>query len=183
MPRATFSQIVNRSMSEVITRSLVTSLSTLFPIAALMIFGGDTLRDFGFALLVGVASGTYSSIFIAAPVLTEWKEREPVYKRRRQLVMEDHGGVVPPFSDVSLGTEDEDAAGARKARRGAVAPKATPRGGGRTRLGRAGQVGAGPPPDGAGGDGRGQGSDGQGSGDGGTTRPAGGRPNRRRGRR
>ncbi|HSO98091.1 MAG TPA: protein translocase subunit SecD, partial [Solirubrobacteraceae bacterium] len=78
MPRATFSQIVNRSMSEVLTRSLVTSFSTLIPIAALMLFGGQTLKDFGFALLVGVASGAYSSIFIASPVLTHWKEREPV---------------------------------------------------------------------------------------------------------
>src|SRR5205807_618737 len=90
MPRATFSQIVNRSMSEVLTRSLVTSFSTLLPITALMLFGGTTLKDFGFALLVGVASGAYSSIFIASPVLTHWKEREPGYRRRRQLVMEDH---------------------------------------------------------------------------------------------
>ena len=104
MPRATFSQIVNRSMSEVLTRSLVTSLSTLFPVAALMLFGGETLRDFGFALLVGVLSGTYSSIFIAAPVLTAWKEREPIYRRRRRVVMEDHGGVVPAFAATDLGT-------------------------------------------------------------------------------
>ena len=88
MPRATFSQIVNRSMSEVIVRSLVTSLSTLLPVTALMLFGGETLRDFAFALLVGVASGAYSSIFIAAPVLAQWKEREPVYVRRRRG---DHG--------------------------------------------------------------------------------------------
>ena len=65
MPRATFSQIVNRSMSEVFTRSLATSVCTLFPVAALMLFGGETLRDFAFALLVGIASGAYSSIFIA----------------------------------------------------------------------------------------------------------------------
>src|SRR5205085_8685809 len=107
MPRATFSQIVNRSMSEVLTRSLVTSFSTLMPIAALMLFGGETLKDFGFALLVGVASGTYSSIFIASPVLTHWKEREPGYKRRRQLVMADHGGVIPAFSETRLGEADE----------------------------------------------------------------------------
>ncbi len=47
-----------------------------------MLFGGETLQDFGFALLVGIASGAYSSIFIATPVLTHWKEREPVYRRR-----------------------------------------------------------------------------------------------------
>jgi SecD/SecF fusion protein len=105
MPRATFSQIVNRSMSEVIVRSLVTSLSTLLPIGALMLFGGETLRDFGFALLVGVASGTYSSIFIAAPVLVHWKEREPVWKRRERIVREDHGGIVPAYSEAALGDE------------------------------------------------------------------------------
>jgi SecD/SecF fusion protein len=105
MPRATFSQIVNRSMSEVIVRSLVTSLSTLLPITALMLFGGETLRDFGFALLVGVASGTYSSIFIAAPVLVHWKEREQVWKRRERIVREDHGGVVPAYSEAALGDE------------------------------------------------------------------------------
>ena len=103
MPRATFSQIVNRSMSEVLTRSLATSFCTLLPVSALMLFGGETLRDFAFALLVGIASGAYSSIFIAAPVLTLWKEREPVYVRRRKIVLEENGGIVPPFSTGSLG--------------------------------------------------------------------------------
>jgi SecD/SecF fusion protein len=98
MPRATFSQIVNRSMSEVIVRSLATSFSTLLPVTALMIFGGETLRDFAFALLVGVASGAYSSIFIAAPVLTLWKEREPTYVRRRRTAMAEHDGHVPAFA-------------------------------------------------------------------------------------
>ena len=57
MPRAAFSQIVNRSMSEVLTRSLATSFCTLLPILALLLFGGDTLKDFAFALLVGVGLG------------------------------------------------------------------------------------------------------------------------------
>ena len=77
MPRAAFSQIVNRSMSEVLTRSLATSFSTLLAVGSLLVFGGATLQDFAFAMLVGIASGTYSSIFIASPVLTAWKEREP----------------------------------------------------------------------------------------------------------
>jgi hypothetical protein len=46
------------------------------------LFGGATLKDFAFALTVGIASGAYSSIFIAAPLLTIWKEREPEYARR-----------------------------------------------------------------------------------------------------
>jgi SecD/SecF fusion protein len=110
MPRATFSQIVNRSMSEVLTRSLATSFSTLLPVAALMFFGGETLQDFAFALLVGVASGAYSSIFIAAPIVTLWKEREPVYVRRRKIIMEENDGVVPPFASGVLG-DDGDGSG------------------------------------------------------------------------
>ncbi len=98
MPRAAFSQIVNRSMSEVLTRSLATSFSTLLPITALLLFGGGTLKDFAFALLVGVASGTYSSIFIASPVLTAWKEREPAYRARRARI-EQAVGKVPAFAE------------------------------------------------------------------------------------
>ena len=98
MPRATYSQIVNRSMSEVFTRSLVTSFLALMPIAALMLFGGETLRDFAFALLVGVFSGAYSSIFIASPVLVEWKEREPLYSRRRRLMRQATRRCIPAFA-------------------------------------------------------------------------------------
>ena len=78
MPRATYSQIVNRSMSEVIVRSLATTFTAGLPVLSLMLFGGENVQDFGFALLVGTISGTYSSIFIASQVLTHWKEREPV---------------------------------------------------------------------------------------------------------
>jgi SecD/SecF fusion protein len=110
MPRAAFSQIVNRSMSEVLTRSLATSFSTLLAVGSLLIFGGATLQDFAFAMLVGIASGTYSSIFIASPVLTAWKEREPGFARRRLRIAEVEGGV-PPFADdielSKLGTDDE----------------------------------------------------------------------------
>ncbi|HEY8001407.1 MAG TPA: protein translocase subunit SecD [Solirubrobacterales bacterium] len=98
MPRAAFSQIVNRSMSEVLTRSLITGLSTVFLIGVLLVFGGETLQDFAFAMMVGVASGTYSSIFIAAPVLTEWKEREPAYRSRRARI-EEAMGRVPTFPE------------------------------------------------------------------------------------
>jgi SecD/SecF fusion protein len=98
MPRAAFSQIVNRSMSEVLTRSLATSFTTLLAVASLLIFGGATLQDFAFAMLVGIASGTYSSIFIASPVLTAWKEREPGFVRRRLRIAEVEGSV-PAFAD------------------------------------------------------------------------------------
>jgi SecD/SecF fusion protein len=93
MPRAAFSQIVNRSMAEVLTRSIATTSCTLMPIVALLLFGGTTLRDFAFALLIGVASGAYSSIFIASPVLTHWKEREHGFEARRQRILAEVGHV------------------------------------------------------------------------------------------
>jgi SecD/SecF fusion protein len=98
MPRAAFSQIVNRSMSEVLTRSLITGLSAVFLVGVLLIFGGVTLQDFAFAMMVGIFSGTYSSIFIASPVLTAWKEREPGFRRRRERIAA-LDGSVPAFAD------------------------------------------------------------------------------------
>jgi SecD/SecF fusion protein len=110
MPRAAFSQIVNRSMSEVLTRSLATSFSTLLAVGSLLVFGGATLQDFAFAMLVGIASGTYSSIFIASPVLTAWKEREAGYARRRTRIAEVEG-TVPAYADevelAKLSDDDE----------------------------------------------------------------------------
>ena len=121
MPRATFSQIANRSMSEVFTRSLATSFVVLMPVGSLLLFGGETLKDFAFALLVGVISGAYSSIFIATPVLVEWKEREQTYMRRRRLMLQEHGGHIPAFATGTLG---EPAAAPAAAR--AAAATATP---------------------------------------------------------
>jgi SecD/SecF fusion protein len=83
MRRASFATIVNVSLWETIRRSLATTFITLLPVGALFFFGGATLKDFAFALLVGVTSGAYSSIFIAAPLVTLWKQREPDYARRR----------------------------------------------------------------------------------------------------
>ena len=87
MRRSSFATIANVSLWETIRRSLATSFITLLPVAALFLFGGATLKDFAFALIVGIASGAYSSIFIAAPLLTMWKEREPEYARRRDVTV------------------------------------------------------------------------------------------------
>ena len=83
MRRSPFATIANVSLWETIRRSLATTFITLLPIICLLILGGSTLKDFAFALIVGVISGAYSSIFIAAPLLTMWKEREPEYARRK----------------------------------------------------------------------------------------------------
>src|SRR5256714_2507552 len=85
MRRSSFATIANVSLWETIRRSLATTFITLLPIAALFIFGGATLKDFAFALLVGIVSGAYSSIFIAAPLLTMLKEREPEFARRKGM--------------------------------------------------------------------------------------------------
>jgi SecD/SecF fusion protein len=121
MPRAAFSQIVNRSMSEVVTRSLATSFCTLLPVIALLLFGGETLKDFAFALMIGVASGAYSSIFIASPVLTHWKEREPGYRVRRARIVRELG-TVPAYATTAAGApEDVEPTQKRKrTRRGSI---------------------------------------------------------------
>jgi SecD/SecF fusion protein len=107
MPRAAFSQIVNRSMSEVIVRSLATSFCSGLPVLALLLFGGETLQAFAFALLVGTISGTYSSVFIASPVLVAWKEREPLYRRRRASIAAENNGIVPAFATGSANVQIE----------------------------------------------------------------------------
>ena len=91
MRRSSFATIANVSLWETIRRSLATSFITLLPIGALLIFGGATLKDFAFALMVGIVSGAYSSIFIAAPLLTILKEREPEFARRKDVKVDGDG--------------------------------------------------------------------------------------------
>jgi SecD/SecF fusion protein len=83
MRRASMRVIGNVSLWEVIPRSLATTFITLLPVASLYVLGGDTLKDFAFALLIGIGAGSYSSIFLAAPLLAMLKQREPEFARRR----------------------------------------------------------------------------------------------------
>ena len=66
--------VINNSVNQVISRTIVTSLTSAMVLLALFIFGGSVIHDFSFALLTGIIVGTYSSIFIASPVLTLWGE-------------------------------------------------------------------------------------------------------------
>ena len=89
--RHTASAIVNMSMNQVFMQSINTSLTSLLPIGSLLfvgsfLLGATTLREFALALFIGVFAGTYSSIFIAAPVLARWKEREEHWQRVRRRV-------------------------------------------------------------------------------------------------
>jgi SecD/SecF fusion protein len=83
MKKSSMAAIANQSLWETIRRSLATTFITLLPVSALLAFGGDTLKDFAFALLVGITSGAYSTIFIATPLLAYLKEREPEYAKRK----------------------------------------------------------------------------------------------------
>jgi SecD/SecF fusion protein len=126
MPRAAFSQVVNRSMAEVLTRSLITGLSTVFLVTVLFIFGGTTLKDFAFAMMIGVLSGGYSSIFIASPVLTHWKEREPAYRSRRARILEAMG-YVPKFPEDNVVARVDEPEPAPAAAAAVAAAPAAPR--------------------------------------------------------
>jgi SecD/SecF fusion protein len=96
MPRASIATIANVSVWEVLRRSIVTSCITLLPIFALFIFGGATLKDFAFAIIVGIAIGAVSTILIATPILTSLMEGDPEYARRKKydLTPEAAGAVL-----------------------------------------------------------------------------------------
>jgi len=129
MRRQPFATIVNVSLWETIRRSLATTFITLLPIIALEVLGGATLKDFAVALIIGVTSGAYSSIFVAAPLLALWKEREPEYaKRRRQaepvaevaLERSEHALAAEPtpeLVDVVQSVPSEPSAQARREKR------------------------------------------------------------------
>lgn len=73
---STFDDIVNRSINETLSRTIMTSALTLLSVIVLLVLGGEVLRSFAWALLVGIVVGTYSSVFVASPVLIEWKAGE-----------------------------------------------------------------------------------------------------------
>ncbi len=74
--RESFFNILNISINQSLSRTIITSLTTLIVVVVLYVNGGEVLRNFSFALLVGVVVGTYSSIFIATPVVAEWEARQ-----------------------------------------------------------------------------------------------------------
>jgi preprotein translocase subunit SecF len=89
--RMTYQDSANLALNQVFMRSLNTSLATLLPVAALLfvgagLLGAETLKDLALALLVGILIGAYSSVFVATPVLSVWKEREPKYRNVRERV-------------------------------------------------------------------------------------------------
>jgi len=76
-----YGNMVNSSINETLARSINTSLTTLIPIILLLVLGTTALKDFAITLTIGVICGTYSSIFLASPVLVAWNNRFPKYKK------------------------------------------------------------------------------------------------------
>ena len=71
-PREPFDQVINRSLNETLSRTILTGGSVVLTLLALLLFGGAVLHDFALALLIGVIAGTYSSIFVVTPIVLYW---------------------------------------------------------------------------------------------------------------
>ncbi len=76
MKKSDYNTIINTSINQTLSRTVLTSFTTLLVVAALYFLGGEVINDFAFVLLVGVIVGTYSSIFIASPILVDWPGRK-----------------------------------------------------------------------------------------------------------
>jgi len=75
--RTDYPSTLNMSINEVLSRTIITSLTTLSVVLTLLVFGGEVLFDFALALALGILVGTYSSVFVASPILAEWEKRSP----------------------------------------------------------------------------------------------------------
>jgi len=88
-PKVTFISMANHSINQVFLRTINTTLTSLIPVVFMLIFGGETLKDFAFAMAIGLICGSYSSIAIATPLFSWWKEREQKFKRLRRKYGDD----------------------------------------------------------------------------------------------
>ena len=79
--RHSFMTVANHSINQVLMRTINTALSTLIPVTAMLFFGGETLKDFAFAMAIGLILGSYSSIALASPLYALWKQREPKFRK------------------------------------------------------------------------------------------------------
>ena len=80
--RETYESIVNTSLNQSLTRTIITSLTTLIVVLILYFFGGSVIHNFAFALIIGVIIGTYSSIFVASPIVIDWELRSQEKKSK-----------------------------------------------------------------------------------------------------
>jgi len=83
-PKDLLGDVMNSSINEVLSRTIVTSLTVFLVLLALFFFGGEVIHDFSFALLIGVIIGTYSSVFVASPVVYEWGKNKKIRIRTKR---------------------------------------------------------------------------------------------------
>jgi preprotein translocase subunit SecF len=124
----TYSDMIDLSLNQTLMRSLNTSITALLPIASLLIvgagfLGATTLQEFALALLIGLASGAYSSIFIASPMLAVLKEREPRFKDVRRRIEARVASKGPLDDDEVVEAAEPVAVGASRPSAAAVAPR------------------------------------------------------------
>ena len=111
--KCSFMTMANHSINQVFIRSLNTTLTSLIPVVGMLIFGGETLKDFAFAMAIGLVAGAYSSIAVASPLFAMWKTREPRYAKLAKRF----GDTVGVFEfDRSQGTTGASVANSRSAR-------------------------------------------------------------------
>jgi preprotein translocase subunit SecF len=78
MRRDNLEQIVNTAVNQTLSRTIITAGTTLLSVTALYLFGGEVLRGFAFTMIVGIVSGTYSTVFIAAAIAIMWQGKKPL---------------------------------------------------------------------------------------------------------
>jgi len=81
--RETFERILNISINETLSRTIITNFTVFVVVLLLFFFGGDVIHTFAFAMLVGSISGTYSTIYVASPLVLEWHRRQEMRERQR----------------------------------------------------------------------------------------------------
>jgi SecD/SecF fusion protein len=132
MRKSSFAAIANQSLWETIRRSMATSFITLLPIVSLILFGGDTLKEFALALFIGIASGAFSTVFIATPFLAVLKEREPEFARRKDAGLQEKLDTVgekslrEPVEEAEGEVEEEPEAAAETAEEPALVGEGEP---------------------------------------------------------
>jgi hypothetical protein len=129
MARLGYVGVVDRSLNQTIMRSVNTSLVVLLPILSLLLFGGKTLKDFAFAMFVGTGIGAYSSIFIAAPILTIIRGRESQPAKTRAA----RPAPSKARATSSAGRDSDAAAVGATARQGGSSKSSRPRPSGKKR--------------------------------------------------
>lgn len=111
--KCTFMTMANHSINQVFIRSINTTLTTLIPVLAMLFFGGETLKDFAFAIMVGLIVGAYSSIAVASPLFAIWKTHEPRYAK----LVKKYGDKVGTFAFEKSGATMSGTIGKSKAAR------------------------------------------------------------------